>query len=79
MPVQPEKEKPAERRARWLAMFEEEEQRARRGALQRLADREGADRSNMRKAIAKAREERDTQRRAGTWAAQLVQNGKRAN
>ena len=30
-------------------------------------------------AIAKAREERDTQRRAGTWAAQLVQNGKRAN
>jgi hypothetical protein len=79
VPVQPEKEKPAERRARWLAMFEEEEQRARRGALQRLADREGADRSNMRKAIAKAREERDTQRRAGTWAAQLVQNGKRAN
>ena len=78
-PVLPAKETPSERRVRWLAMFEEEEQRARRGALQRLADREGVDRSNMSKAIAKAREERDTQRRAGTWAAQLVQNGKRAN
>ena len=78
-PVLPTKETPSERRVRWLAMFEEEEQRARRGALQRLADREGVDRSNMGKDIAKAREERDTQRRAGTWAAQLVQNGKRAN
>ena len=78
-PVLPTKETPSERRVRWLAMFEEEEQRARRGALQRLADREGVDRSNMGKDIAKARKERDTQRRAGTWAAQLVQNGKRAN
>ena len=60
-------------------MFEKEERREKRGALQRLADREGVDRSNMSKDIAKAREERDTQRRAGTWAAQLVQNGKRAN
>ncbi len=78
-PVLPTKETPSERRVRWLAMFEEEKQRARIGALQRLADREGVDRSNMGKAIAKARKERDTQRRAGTWAAQLVQNGKRAN
>ena len=78
-PVLPTKEKPAERRARWLAMFEEEEQRGSSGPLQRLADREGVDRSNMGKDIAKARKERDTQRRAGTWAAQLVQNGKRAN
>ena len=78
-PVLPTKETPSERRARWLAMFEEEKRRASRGALRRLADREGVDRSNMGKDIAKAREERDTQRRAGTWAAQLVQNGKRAN
>ena len=78
-PVLPAKETPSERRARWLAMFEEEKRRASRGALRRLADREGVDRSNMSKDIAKAREERDTQRRAGTWAAQLVQNGKRAN
>ena len=78
-PVLPAKETPSERRARWLAMFEEEKRRASWGALRRLADREGVDRSNMSKDIAKAREERDTQRRAGTWAAQLVQNGKRAN
>ena len=78
-PVLPAKEKPAERRARWLAMFEEEEQRASRGPLQRLADREGVDRSNMGKAITKARKEREAQKQAGTWAAQLVQNGKRAN
>ena len=78
-PVLPAKETPSERRVRWLAMFEKEERREKRGALQRLADREGVDRSNMSKDIAKAREERDTQRRAGTWAAQLVQNGKRAN
>ena len=78
-PVLPTKEKPAERRARWLAMFEEEEQRGSSGPLQRLADREGIDRSNMGKAIAKARKEREAQKQAGTWAAQLVQNGKRAN
>ena len=79
---QPDKaaqETTAERRARWLVMFEAEEKLKPRGALQRLANREGVDRSNMSKAIAKAREERDTQRRAGTWAAQRVQNGKRAN
>lgn len=70
-------ETPQERRARWLAMFEEEEARAPRGALQRLADREGVDRSNMRKDIDKARAARDTERRAGGWASQLVQDGKR--
>ena len=70
-------ETPQERRARWLAMFEEEEARAPRGALQRLADREGVDRSNMRKDIDKARAARDEKRRAGGWASQLVQDGKR--
>lgn len=70
-------ETPHERRARWLDMFEAEEKRGKRGALQRLADSEGADRSNMSKAIAKARKERDTERRAGGWTAQLVQDGKR--
>lgn len=71
-------ETPQERRARWLAMFEEEEARAPRGALQRLADREGVDRSNMSKDIDKARAARDEKRRAGGWASQLVQDGKRA-
>lgn len=71
------KETPAERRARWLDMFEAEEKREKRGALQRLANSEGVDRSNMGKDIAKARAERDTQRRAGGWASQLVQDGKR--
>ena len=70
-------ETPAERRARWLDMFEAEEKLVKRGALQRLAKREGVDRSNMGKDIAKARAERDTQRRAGGWASQLVQDGKR--
>lgn len=71
------KESAAERRARWLGMFEAEEKRGTRGALQRLADAEGVDRSNMGKGIAKARDERDNQRRAGKWTSQLVQNGKR--
>lgn len=79
LPVPPVKETPTERRARWLAMFEEEARRAKRGALQRLAEREGVDRSNMGKDIAKARGERDTQRRAGAWTSQLVQDGKRAH
>ena len=70
-------ETPHERRARWLDMFEAEEKREKRGALQRLANSEGVDRSNMGKDIAKAREERDTERRAGGWTAQLVQDGKR--
>lgn len=70
-------ETPAERRARWLVMFEAEEKRGKRGALTRLAKSEGVDRSNMGKDIDKARAERDTQRRAGGWTAQLVQDGKR--
>lgn len=71
-------ETPQERRDRWLAMFEDEEKRGKRGALQRVADREGVDRSNMKKGIDKARESRDTARRAGGWTTQLVQGGKRA-
>ena len=71
------KETPAERRARWLDMFEAEEKLVKRGALQRLAKREGVDRSNMAKDIAKARAERADQKRAGVWASQLVQDGKR--
>ena len=70
-------ETPAERRARWLDMFEAEEKLVKRGALQRLAKREGVDRSNMAKDIAKARAERADQKRAGVWASQLVQGGKR--
>ena len=70
-------ETPEQRRARWLAMFEAEEKREKRGALQRLANSEGVDRSNMGKDIAKARAERDTQRQAGMWTAQMVQGGKR--
>ena len=73
------KETPAERRARWLDMFEVEEKREKRGALQRLANSEGVDRSNMGKDIAKARAERDTQSRAGGWTLQLVQDGKRTH
>ena len=71
------KETPAERRARWLDMFEAEEKLGKHGALQRLAKREGVDRSNMGKDIAKARAERADQKRAGVWASQLVQDGKR--
>ncbi len=70
---------PAERRARWLAMFEAEEKLEKRGALQRLADSEEVDRSNMGKAIKKARGERSEQKRAGAWTAQLVQDGKRTH
>lgn len=70
-------ETPAERRARWLEMFEAEAKIQKRGALQRLAERERADRSNMGKALAKARNERDKQNRAGGWTSQLVQTGKR--
>lgn len=58
-------ETPKERRHRWLEMFEAEAERGERGALQRVAEREGVDRSNMSKAIEKAREERAEERRAG--------------
>ncbi|MDD2714142.1 MAG: hypothetical protein PHU77_14605 [Simplicispira sp.] len=78
-PVLPVKETPAERRARWLALFEEEEKHGKRGALQRLADREGVDRSNMSKQIADARGERNKAKREGPLCGtQLVKNGKRA-
>jgi hypothetical protein len=70
-------ETPAERRARWLALFDEEEKLEKRGALQRLSDRERVDRSNMAKAIAKARSERDEQKRTGIWTSQMVKDGKR--
>ena len=67
-----------QRCARYLALFEAEERREKRGALQRVADSEKVDRSNMRKDINKARAERDAQKRAGGgWASQLVQDGKR--
>lgn len=66
-----------QRCARYLAMFETEEKREKRGALQRVADSEGVDRSNMRKDIDKAQAARDKQKRAGEWASQLVQDGKR--
>ena len=75
-----ETETPKERGARWLAMLEAEEKREKRGALQRLADSQGVDRSNMSKDIRKARELRDKQKRAGAQPfAQLVRDGKRAN
>ncbi|MDM7950084.1 hypothetical protein [Hydrogenophaga sp.] len=67
----------AQRRARWLDMFEAEEKRAKRGALTRLAKSEGVDRANMRKDINRAQTARDTEKRAGPWASQLVQGGKR--
>lgn len=66
-----------DRRNRWLDMFEAEEKLGKRGALQRVADREGVDRSNMKKDINKARVARDTERRAGGWSQQLVKDGKR--
>lgn len=71
------KETAQERRARWLDMFEAEEKREKRGALQRLANSENVDRSNMKKDIDKARGARDTEKRAGGWTSQLVQDGKR--
>ena len=73
----PTSETPVQRRARWLALFEKEEIRGKRGALQRVADSEGVDRANMKKDIDKARAARDEQTRAGTWTSQLVQDGKR--
>ena len=67
-----------QRRARYLALFEAEERREKRGALQRVADSEKVDRSNMSKDIDKARAARDAQKRAGGgWGSQLVQDGKR--
>ena len=66
-----------QRCTRYLALFEVEQKREARGALQRVADSEGVDRSNMQKDITKARQNRDTQKREGIWASQLVKDGKR--
>jgi len=71
------KETPAIRRARWLVLFEIEEKREKRGALQRVADSERVDRSNMKKDIDRARAARHEQKQAGGWTSQLVQDGKR--
>ena len=66
-----------QRRARYLVIFEIEEKREKRGALQRVADSVGVDRANLQKDITKARTARGELRRAGTWTQQLVQGGKR--
>lgn len=68
-------ETPKERRARWLAEFEEAEKVNPRGALKLVYEREKrtrptADRSNIGKEIRKARAERAQERRDGagnTW------------
>ena len=73
----PASETAEKRRARWLAMFESEEKVCKRGALQRVADSEGVDRSNMSKDIEKARAIRTEQSRAGLFVSQLVRDGKR--
>ena len=54
-----------QRRFRWLVMFEAEQGRGKRGALQRVANREGVDRSNMMKDINKAKAIHTKQKRAG--------------
>jgi len=66
-----------QRRFRYLVMFEKEQGQGMRGALQRVADREGVDRSNMMKDINKARAILAEQKRAGLFASQMVQDGKR--
>ena len=66
-----------QRRARWLDLFESEQKRCKRGALQRVADSEGVDRANMSKDIQKARAIRTKQSRAGMFVSQMVRDGKR--
>ena len=66
-----------QRRFRYLVMFEKEQGQGMRGALQRVADKEGVDRSNMMKDINKARAILAEQKRAGLFASQMVQDGKR--
>jgi len=74
----PDVETVEQRRERFLTMFEEEEKRGKRGALQRVADLVGGDRSNVGKDIKKALAARGEQKRAGGgWTSQLVQDGKR--
>lgn len=70
-------ETPHARQDRLLALFEAEEKVKIRGATQRLAEREGIDRSNMKKGINAARKRRDEKAREGTWASSFVRGGKR--
>lgn len=74
----PEVETVAQRRIRWHNLYEEEKKLGERGALQRVADREGVDRSNMKKDIDKARALLEEERRGGSLVAQIVQAGKRS-
>ena len=69
----------AQRRDRFLTWFAEEQRINRRGALQRVFEREvkqnpKADRANIGKDIKKAQTEK---KQPGGWASQLVQDGKR--
>lgn len=70
-------ETPAERRARFLGMFEDEVKIKERGALQRLADRVDIDRANLSKILGKARTERDAAKPGGWMTSQLIVDGKR--
>jgi len=73
-------ETPEERRARWLAMFEKMGGAKKRGALAALSSELEVDRSNLRKDLNKAMNQREQKRREGTLgvaANQLVRNGKR--
>lgn len=76
------KETVEQRRARYLAMFTEEERINKRGALQRVTEREkkqnpNADRSNIGKDIEKARGTAKAQKQANGWTSQLVHDGKK--
>lgn len=71
-----------QRRARYLDWFNEETRIIKRGALQRVVEREAkqnpkADRSNISKDIKKAQDTAKTQKQANTWTSQLVTDGKR--
>ena len=73
-----------DRRARWLDMREDEESRVKRGALQRVYERElltnpKADRSYIGKEIKIAKKERKEVVQGGAMFEQLVRNGKRTN
>jgi hypothetical protein len=66
-----------QRRFRHLVMYETEKGIRERGALQRVANREGVDRSNMKKGIDKAKAILAEQKRAGLLVSQMVKDGKR--
>ena len=61
-----------QRQARHLDLYETEAKRKKVGALKRLADREGIDRSKLGKDIKKAKLARDGQKPAAGWTSQLV-------